>query len=87
MATIKRLLETELTRSKIPKEKIESGAISVTGEAANKTNADIAAQELAEFAGDFVVAVAGLDLEASLAGYVRGAAQISEKQPTDCIKC
>ena len=80
MAEIKRLLETELTRSGIPKEKIESGAIIVTGEAANKTNADIAAQELAEFAGDFVVAVAGPDLEASLAGYGSGAAQISEKQ-------
>ena len=50
------------------------------GEAANKTNADIAAQELAEFAGDFVVAVAGPDLEASLAGYGSGAAQIYQKQ-------
>lgn len=80
MVEIKCLLEAELTRSGIPKEKIESGAIIVTGEAANKTNADIAAQELAEFAGDFVVAVAGPDLEASLAGYGSGAAQISQKQ-------
>lgn len=80
MVEIKCLLEAELTRSGIPKEKIESGAIIVTGEAANKTNADIAAQELAEFAGDFVVAVAGPDLEASLAGYGSGAARISKKQ-------
>lgn len=80
MAEIKHLLEAELAGSGIPKEKIESGAIIVTGEAANKRNADIAAQELAEFAGDFVVAVAGPDLEASLAGYGSGAAGISKKQ-------
>lgn len=79
MIQIKKILDEELKDSGISKSQIESGAIIVTGEAANKTNADIAAQELAEFAGDFVVAVAGPDLEASLAGYGSGAAAISER--------
>ncbi len=85
MTEIKKLLETELTKSGIAKKQIESGAIIVTGEAANKTNADIAAQQLAEFAGDFVVAVAGPDLEASLAGYGSGAALISRKEQVTLV--
>ena len=79
MAEIKQLLKRELSKSGIPHGCIETGAIIVTGEAANKTNADTAAQELAEFAGDFVVAIAGPDLEASLAGYGSGASELSEK--------
>lgn len=80
MERIRYLLNEELKKSGIPKCEIESGAIIVTGEAANRLNAESAAKELADFAGDFVVAVAGPDLEASLAGYGSGAAELSERE-------
>lgn len=80
LETIKSLLNQELERSGISRDRIESGAIIVTGEAANKENADLASQELAEFAGEFVVAVAGPDLEAALAGYGSGASALSERE-------
>lgn len=79
---IRKIIEHEYRESGVNREKIETGAIIITGESANKENADVAAMELSEFAGDFVVAVAGPDLESILAGYGSGAAGLSEEKKT-----
>ena len=50
---------------------VASGALIITGETARKRNAPALAQALSDWAGDFVVAAAGPDLESVLAG--RGA--------------
>ncbi|MBP1966462.1 ethanolamine ammonia-lyase reactivating factor EutA [Paenibacillus aceris] len=52
---------------------VKSGAVIITGETANKTNAKHILHLLAERAGDFVVATAGADLEGLLAGKGAGA--------------
>ncbi|MBM7570187.1 ethanolamine ammonia-lyase reactivating factor EutA [Aquibacillus albus] len=56
---------------------IKSGAVIITGETANKRNAEKMIHFLAERAGDFVVAIAGANLEAVLAGKGSGAFQYS----------
>ncbi|MFC4100468.1 ethanolamine ammonia-lyase reactivating factor EutA [Paenibacillus xanthanilyticus] len=58
---------------------VQSGAVIITGETANKANAAEALHELAGRAGDFVVATAGADLEAVLAGKGSGAEAYSAR--------
>lgn len=79
LKAIRSIIEREYQNSGYSREQIDTGAIIITGESANKENADAAAGELSEFAGDFVVAVAGPDLESVLAGYGSGAASVSER--------
>ncbi|WP_274472671.1 MULTISPECIES: ethanolamine ammonia-lyase reactivating factor EutA [unclassified Paenibacillus] len=52
---------------------VKSGAVIITGETANLKNAEHILHQLAERAGDFVVATAGSDLEGLLAGKGAGA--------------
>ncbi|SHI85727.1 ethanolamine ammonia-lyase reactivating factor EutA [Propionispora hippei] len=61
------------------KEEVSTGAVIITGETARKENAAEVALVLAEFAGDFVVATAGPDLEAVLAGCGAGAQEASKR--------
>jgi ethanolamine utilization protein EutA len=56
---------------------IETGAVIITGEIARTHNADTILQALAEMAGDFVVTVAGPNVEAQIAGRGSGAAAYS----------
>jgi len=56
---------------------IETGAVIITGEIARTHNADIILQALAEMAGEFVVTVAGPNVEAQIAGRGSGAAAYS----------
>lgn len=56
---------------------IDTGAIIITGETAKKDNASEIVHSLAEYAGDFVVAAAGPDLEGMIAGKGSGAAALS----------
>ncbi len=58
-------------------EQIETGAVIITGEAARARNAEAILQALAGMAGDFVVTVAGPNLEAQIAGRGSGAAAYS----------
>ena len=51
----------------------QTGAVIITGETARKENAEEVLRSLAGFAGDFVVATAGPDLESVLAGAGAGA--------------
>lgn len=68
------ILEREYAKAGITLDQIQSGAIIITGETANKRNAKRVLHELADRAGDFVVATAGAVLEAILAGKGSGAA-------------
>ena len=70
---IRRLLSEEYAKAGICREHIDTGAIIVTGETSRKENAATAAASLSEFAGDFVVATAGPDLESRLAAHGSGA--------------
>ena len=80
IAKIREILSKEYETSGFQRSDVQTGAIIITGESANKENADAAAEQLAEFAGDFVVAVAGPDLESILAGHGSGAALLSERR-------
>ncbi|MFC5448496.1 ethanolamine ammonia-lyase reactivating factor EutA [Paenibacillus aestuarii] len=71
------LLAFEYAQAGVRAAELKSGAVIITGETANTTNAQIIVHLLAEQAGDFVVATAGADLEALLAGKGAGADRLS----------
>lgn len=58
---------------------VETGAVIITGETAKKENAANILESVSEYAGDFVVATAGVNLESILAGRGSGAAGFSEE--------
>lgn len=60
-------------------EEIKTGAVIVTGESLQRTNARSIVESLALLAGQFVVASAGPDMEAVIAGQGSGAAAWSER--------
>ncbi|MFA1819928.1 ethanolamine ammonia-lyase reactivating factor EutA [Virgibacillus oceani] len=64
---IQKFVEAEYKKADIKKEKIKTGAVIITGETARKENAEEVLQGLSGFAGDFVVATAGPDLESIIA--------------------
>lgn len=70
-AGVRDIVEREYRRSGFDKREIQTGAVIITGETARKENARQVLELLAGFAGDFVVATAGPDLESILAA--RGA--------------
>lgn len=74
---LKEMIESEYDKASIQKDEIATGAIIITGETARKNNAEEVLSILSDFAGDFVVATAGPDLESVLAGYGAGAAEAS----------
>ena len=61
----------------ISRESVDTGAIIITGETSRKENAQEVLSVLSDFAGDFVVATAGPDLESTLAAKGAGAVQYS----------
>lgn len=77
---VRRIVEEEYSLANIKKEDVDAGAVIITGETARKKNAESVLSSLAGFAGDFVVATAGADLESILAGHGSGAAAISGKK-------
>lgn len=64
---IQQFVEKEYVNANIQKESIQTGAVIITGETARKENAEEVLQALSGFAGDFVVATAGPDLESIIA--------------------
>ncbi|MHA6805495.1 ethanolamine ammonia-lyase reactivating factor EutA [Salinifilum ghardaiensis] len=64
---------------------VDTGAVIITGEAARAKNAESILAAVSEFAGDFVVTVAGPNLEAQIAGRGSGAAAFSAKHYTTAI--
>lgn len=75
---IKTIIENEYYRAGVQKEKIDTGAVIITGETARKENAQEVLQILSGFAGDFVVATAGPDLESIISGKGAGACEYSK---------
>lgn len=58
---------------------VETGAVIITGETAKKKNADEILRALSGLAGEFVVSVAGPNVESLIAGKGAGAAQYSQQ--------
>ena len=75
--TVSKIVETEYLEAGLTPEKIDTGAVIITGETAKKENAKAIIDALAGYAGDFVVATAGANLEGIYAGKGSGAAAFS----------
>ena len=76
---IRDIVEREYARAGIRREQVDTGAVIITGETSRKENARAVLEALAEFAGDFVVATAGPDLESVLAARGAGAVDYSRE--------
>ncbi len=74
---IRALVEEEYRRAGIRRRQVDTGAIIITGETSRKENARVVLEALADFAGEFVVATAGPDLESVLAAKGAGAEEYS----------
>ena len=80
MAGVRDIVAAEYQKSGIDKSGIKTGAVIITGETARKHNANEVLQYLSEFAGDFVVAAAGPDLESIIAARGAGADVYSKER-------
>ena len=76
---LKALVDREYMLAGIRREQVDTGAVIITGETSRKENARTALEALSEYAGEFVVATAGPDLESILAARGAGAVDYSEK--------
>ncbi|MDU5153056.1 undecaprenyl phosphate translocase family protein, partial [Clostridium sp.] len=74
-----------IVTSYISKEDIHTGAVIITGETARKENANDVLHTLSGFAGDFVVATAGPDLESIISGKGAGAHIYSKEHSTTIV--
>ena len=77
-----KILDKEYKSAGILPDQVETGAVIITGESARKENAALVLEEMSSFAGDFVVATAGPDLEAVIAGQGSGALKYSADHGT-----
>ena len=78
-AGIRRIVEEEYKKAGIDRNQVDTGAIIITGETSRRENAGRVLSELSEFAGDFVVATAGPELESILAAKGAGAVAFSDR--------
>ena len=76
---LKAIVRQEYENAGISPRDPDTGAVIITGETSRKENAETVLRELSGFAGDFVVATAGPDLESVLAAKGSGAVAWSEK--------
>lgn len=76
---IREIIEEEYRKANVSKKEVNTGAVIITGETARKENANIVLDTLSGLAGDFVVATAGPDLEAIIAGKGSGAQKLSKE--------
>ncbi|SMC36016.1 ethanolamine ammonia-lyase reactivating factor EutA [Sporomusa malonica] len=77
---VSQIVENEYRRAGVTSRDIDTGAVIITGETAKKENAKAILEALADFAGDFVVATAGPNLESVYAGKGSGAAAFSSER-------
>ena len=82
---VKNIVEKEYIKAGIRKEDIETGAVIITGETARKENANDVLHSLSGFAGDFVVATAGPDLESIISAKGAGAHTYSKEHSTSVV--
>ena len=74
---IRQIVTGEYAAAGISRDKVDTGAIIITGETSRKENARRVLAALSDFAGEFVVATAGPDLESVLAAQGAGAVDYS----------
>ena len=82
---VRSIVAEEYRASGFRKEEIATGAVIITGETARKENAQEVLTALSEFAGDFVVATAGPDLESILAARGAGADEYAREHHTEVL--
>ena len=82
---VRAIVEEEYRKSGFNKGEIATGAVIITGETARKENAREVLSALSAFAGDFVVATAGPDLESILAARGAGADEYSREKYADIL--
>ncbi|MBO5317466.1 MAG: ethanolamine ammonia-lyase reactivating factor EutA [Oscillospiraceae bacterium] len=75
---IRTLVEQEYEKAGITRQQVDTGAVIITGETSRKENAAAVLSALSDYAGEFVVATAGPDLESALAARGAGAVQYSK---------
>lgn len=76
---VREVVGKEYRASGYDKGQVQTGAVIITGETARKENARQVLESLSGFAGDFVVATAGPDLESILAARGAGADEYSKE--------
>ena len=76
---LRQIVDREYENAGITKDQVDTGAIIITGETSRKENARAVLDVLSGYAGDFVVATAGPDLESVLAAKGAGAVEYSER--------
>ena len=76
---IREIVDKEYEKAGISKGDVDTGAIIITGETSRKENARSVLEALSQYAGEFVVATAGPDLESVLAAKGAGAVDFSER--------
>ncbi len=76
---IRTWVDAQYAQAGMEKNQVDTGAIIITGETSRKENAAAVLEEIASYAGDFVVATAGPHLESVLAAKGAGADTFSEK--------
>jgi len=76
---LRHIISAEYQKAGINRGSVDTGAIIITGETSRKENARAVLEQLSGFAGDFVVATAGPDLESVLAAKGAGADVYSER--------
>lgn len=77
---VKEIIKSEYEKAGVSVNDVKTGAVIITGETARKENANDVLQTLSGFAGDFVVATAGPDLESIIAGRGAGADKVSDEE-------
>lgn len=82
---IENFVKTQYEKANISKSDIQIGAVIITGETARKENSSNVLQALSGYAGDFVVATAGPDLESIIAGRGAGAQTYSKEKHTTVV--
>ena len=75
---IRKIVLQEYQNAGITRAQVDTGAVIITGETSRKENAQTVLHALSDFAGDFVVATAGPDLESILAAKGAGATEFSQ---------
>lgn len=76
---LRNLVEKEYLAAGITRQQVDTGALIITGETSRKENAKAVLEAISDFAGEFVVATAGPDLESVLAARGAGAVDYSAK--------
>ena len=76
---IREIVDKEYEKAGISKSDVDTGAIIITGETSRKENARSVLEALSQYAGEFVVATAGPDLESVLAAKGAGAVDFSAR--------